>query len=108
MRSPPGWVDANLVMSNTRWVLLSVPEGLVLRVEWMAHHAECGLLCLASSDLQMTLGAPVPAAWVVVLAGSASLVLDGGLHMVWFLGGVERSGQLGEDGRNHLLIGKVN
>ena len=67
----------------------------MLRVEWMAHHAECGLLCLASSDLEITLGAPVPAAWVVALAGSASLVLDGGLHMVILFwsreeGGVER------------------
>ena len=48
----------------------------------MAHHAECGVLCLASSDLEMILGVLVPAVWVAVLAGMASLVLDGGLHMV--------------------------
>lgn len=55
MRSPPGWRDAKSVMSRTRCAccLLLEWDGSVAGVEWTAHHADLGVLCWASSDLEM-------------------------------------------------------
>ena len=55
------------------------PSGLVRGVEWIAHHAEVGLLWLASWDLVIT--GRVEASFLTLL-WVTSLVLVGGLHIL--------------------------